>query len=286
MGKFTYKHVIILGIDGAGAGFKFADTPCMDRIFANGATTYSCLTSIPTISAECWGSLLIGVTPEVHMLTNDIVGTNGYYNSAVRNDGLDASKIVRRPKEAELPTILKLARNAMPDATLSAFSNWTPINDGIIEQDIGVHFDCGGDQALTDKVEKEMVEEKPTLFFVQYDSVDGVGHTTGYNNETYYEKISEIDKYMGQVYAGIEKAGMADDTLFIVTADHGGIDRFHGGTSDYEKYVFFGAAGKSVANIDINEMNIRDIPAIVCEALGIDGNPDWDSHVPAGFFKE
>ena len=281
-----FNHVIIIGIDGAGHGFKFADTPCMDKIFENGATTYDCLTAIPTISAECWGSLLIGVTPEVHELTNDIVGTNGYYNSAARNDKLDPSKFVRRPKEAELPTIFKLVRNVMPDAKLSAFSNWTPINDGIIEQDIDVHFDCGGDQALTDKICAEIKAVKPTLFFVQYDSVDGVGHTTGYNNDIYYAKLNEIDGYMGQIYDAVVEAGIADDTLFIVTADHGGIDHFHGGTSDEEKYVFFGAAGNGVNKTELSDMLIRNIPAVTCEALGVPGNPTWDSKVPEGFFKK
>jgi len=284
----TYKHVLLIGIDGAGAGFQFADTPCMDRIFGKGATTNLCQTAIPTISGECWGSMLIGVKPEVHHLTNDVVCSAANVNAPFRNgDRPDLDTFVRRPDEDKLPTIFKLARNAMPDAKLAAFSNWTPINDGIIEQDIDVHFDCGGDQALTDKVAECMVTEKPTLFFVQYDSVDGVGHTTGYNNEIYYEKLHEIDGYMGQIYDAIEKAGMADDTLFMVTADHGGIDRFHGGTSDFEKYVFFGAAGKSVSNMNLDRMQTRDIPAIVCAALGVKGNDEvWDSHVPAGFFKD
>ena len=282
----NFKHVFIIGIDGAGHGFKYADTPRMDEIFAHGATTYDCLTAIPTISAECWGSLLIGVTPEVHELTNDFVGNASYINGPLRNGQLPDATVVHRPKEAELPTIFKLVRNVMPDAKLSAFSNWTPINDGIIEQDIDVHFDCGGDQALTDKICAEIKAEKPTLFFVQYDSVDGVGHSTGYNNDIYYAKLHEIDDYMGQIYDAIVEAGIADESLFIVTADHGGIDHFHGGTSDEEKYVFFGAAGNGVNEMEIKDMLIRNIPAITCEALGVPGNPTWDSKVPEGFFKK
>ena len=56
-----YSHVIVIGVDGAGAWFKDADTPNFDRIFAKGAVTYRALSSKPTISAECWGLMLIGV---------------------------------------------------------------------------------------------------------------------------------------------------------------------------------------------------------------------------------
>ena len=56
-----YSHVIVIGVDGAGAWFKDADTPNFDRIFAQGTVTYRALSSKPTISAECWGSMLIGV---------------------------------------------------------------------------------------------------------------------------------------------------------------------------------------------------------------------------------
>ena len=32
----TYKHVVVIGIDGAGAFIREADTPHFDRIFAEG----------------------------------------------------------------------------------------------------------------------------------------------------------------------------------------------------------------------------------------------------------
>ena len=65
-----YAHVIVVGIDGAGSFIRDARTPNFDRIFADGAVTYKALASNPSISAECWGSMLLGVGPEVHKLTN------------------------------------------------------------------------------------------------------------------------------------------------------------------------------------------------------------------------
>ena len=49
---YTYKHVVIVGVDGAGTFFQNADTPNLDRIFENGAVSYTALTSNPSISAQ------------------------------------------------------------------------------------------------------------------------------------------------------------------------------------------------------------------------------------------
>ena len=79
-----FRRVAIIGVDGAGAFFKEAETPAFDRIFKDGAVTYSMLTSLPTISAECWGSLLHGVEPELHKLTNRKAMENPYAHQKKR----------------------------------------------------------------------------------------------------------------------------------------------------------------------------------------------------------
>ena len=118
--RVTYKHVIIIGIDGAGNFHQKCNTPNMDEIFlGNGAWTDFCRASTPSISAQCWGSMLLGIKPSVHKLTNDIIGSKEY-------------------KNADYPTIFKLVREAHPDAELGSFCNWYPISDGIVERDINV----------------------------------------------------------------------------------------------------------------------------------------------------
>ena len=89
-----YAHVVVVGVDGAGAFFREAETPCFDRIFANGAVTYGALASNPSISAECWGSMLLGVGPEIHKLTNGIVSSVPY------------------PTDAEHPSVFRRIREA------------------------------------------------------------------------------------------------------------------------------------------------------------------------------
>ncbi len=70
--KKQTKRVILFGIDGAGTFFEQAETPNIDRIFKEGAVSNRTLTELPSISAECWGSMLHGVDCTMHGLTNSI----------------------------------------------------------------------------------------------------------------------------------------------------------------------------------------------------------------------
>ena len=137
-------------------------------------------------------------------------------------------------------------------------------------------------------------KKKPDLLFIHFDSTDGAGHENGYGTENHLKAISGVDKLIGDVFSSAEKAGILDDTLFMVITDHGGtIDDngrgSHGGWTDREKYVTFAAAGKGVCNGEIGEMNIRDLAAIVLYAFGVDAplfdEKGWTSQIPEGIFK-
>ncbi len=272
-----YSHVIVIGVDGAGSWFKNADTPNFDRIFENGAVTYGALSSKPTISAECWGSMLIGVGPEIHGLTNGIVSGTPYdINSA-------------------FPSLFRRIREAYPDAVLGSYCDWNPITYGIVENNIGVSHATASDSELTPVVCDYIRKNKPDFMFIHFDSVDGAGHATGYGLPAFIDRLHVVDGLIGDVYSAVNDALMLEDTLFIVIADHGGTNGennkgSHGGWTDEEKYVTFGASGKGINKTEIQEMNIRDLAASVLYAMGIDV-PDfdengWTSQIPDGMFAD
>ena len=272
-----YSHVIVIGVDGAGSWFKVANTPNFDKIFENGAVTYNALSSKPTISAECWGSMLIGVGPEIHGLTNGIVSSTPYD--------------VKSP----FPSVFRRIREAYPDAVLGSYCDWNPITHGIVENNIGVSHDTAHDTDLTPIVCDYICENKPDFLFVHFDSVDGAGHSTGYGLSAFIKRINEVDKLIGDVYNAIEKAEILDETLFIVVADHGGTNDennhgSHGGWTDEEKYVTFAATGRGINKTEIEEMNIRDLAAIVLYAMGIESpefdEKGWTSQIPKGIFDD
>lgn len=263
-----YKHVVVIGVDGAGAYFQNAQTPNLDAIFANGAITYDCLTANPTISAQCWGSLMHGVVPSVHGLTNSVVSSTAY------------------PSNSKYPSFFRVIRENDENAVLASFCNWNPINVGIVENDIGVHKIGGmSDANLTNAILSYLEGSNPTALFVQFDEADGAGHSYGYGTSNQLAKISEIDGYIGRIYEAYRQKGMLEETLFIVTSDHGGSGTSHGGLADSEKYVMFAASGKNVQNGTIGDIEIRDTAAIVLHALGYESPETWTARVPSGLFE-
>jgi arylsulfatase A-like enzyme len=95
------------------------------------------------------------------------------------------------------------------------------------------------------------------------------------------------DGYAERVYNACVEAGIAEDTLFMITADHGGYGRGHGSDTDEEKWVFVAIKGKTVnKGGTIDRMQVKDFPAITLRALGIPAHASWMSHVPEGLFAE
>ena len=264
----AYRRVFMLGIDGMGAFNRLADTPCMDALFAGGATTYTAMSARPTISGQCWTSMLTGALPEVHGLSNG-----------------------NMHPIAGLPTVFGIIREARPEAETAVFSDWAPIAMQIVSPIGGAsHYDTAPDDELTEDILAYLDDHDPMFLFVQFDSVDGAGHHSYYGSPSYLERIAHVDGLLGRLVEKYRQRGFFEDTLFLVTADHGGTPHHtHGGWSPAEREIFFGAAGKTVTPGTIGEASLRDFPAVVLHALGIEA-PAFDpkgyaAQMPCGIFE-
>ena len=265
------KRVVLFGVDGGGTFFAQANTPNMDRIFAGGAISRKTLTEMPTISAECWGGMLHGVECGWHGLTNAIVGAQPY------------------PVDSVYPSVFRAIREARQDAKLASFCDWEPINGGIIEENLGVYKFHAPAKELVEPAISYIRENDFTFLFFQFDDVDGAGHRYGYGTPEHLAAIADNDEYIGRIVDAIEARGWMDDTLILVEADHGGTPNVgfgghHGGATEEEKYVSFFAAGPGVKNGEVEDMLVRDTPAVILHALGISQPESWTARVPAGLF--
>lgn len=79
-----------------------------------------------------------------------------------------------------------------------------------------------------------------------FDNPDHVGHAVGHDTPEYYAKLKELDGYIARIVQAVDEAGMTDETIFIITSDHGGIGQDHGGITMQEMETPFIIAGKGV----------------------------------------
>lgn len=271
---YVYKRVVLLGVDGCGAFFRNTNTPNMDRIFADGSVTYKMKAETPSSSAPCWGAMLHGVTYAVHGVTNDIASNIAFSATS------------------PYPSVFRVIREADPNATLASFCNWNPINVGLIENGLGVYKATASNDALvTEKVLDYLEDEDPTLLFVQFDQCDGAGHSKGYGSATHLNQLTITDGYIGLIYDKLVELGRIEDTLFIVTGDHGGTPQgSHGGSTSAEMNITFAVAGKTVVKdgepyCKDGNMQIRDTAAVVLYALGLKQPTTWSAALPVDVFE-
>ena len=263
----AFQRVLMIGIDGMGAFNRQADTPNMDRIFARGAVTYHSIAAKPTISSACWTTMLTGAIPEVHGLIHSVT-------------------------PPAVPTVFRLVKDAFPDAQTAAFTGWSPIAEEIIAPGGGADVrDVGDDDEVCERLLSYLDDHDPKLLFVQFDAVDLAGHTTGYGSRGHLDAISHADELLGRVIAKYDARGLTEDTLILVTADHGGtVHCSHGDWSDGERFVFLGIAGKHVLHGEIGEVGHRDLPAVVLHALGVPQPPfdpnGYAAQMPTGIFAD
>ena len=266
-----YEHVFIIGVDGAGAAFEKVDSPNFDRIFADNAYRHDAVTEWNTTSAQNWGAILTGVDYETHGFTNDSTGKE------------------KRSSDSPNGSIFRYVRQAMPDAELISFNNWSNINHGIIEDDLGVRkINRKSDPLVTDAIIDYFQRgHAPTLMFVQLDSCDHAAHSKGGFSDEYYEAVAHMDIFLGEIYDAIYAKGLMKNSLFILVADHGETTNGHGGQTKEESSAVLAAAGHSVNACVLNEdVHNRDVSAIALYALGVEQPAQFISSVPADLFGE
>ncbi len=270
----AYRHVFIVGIDGAGTFFEKDYMENFHRIFADGAVKYGARTETKTDSGPNWTSILTGVSYFKHGAENGVVG--GEQKRAFKR----------------YPSIFKIVHDAMPEAELASIVNWGAINVGIVEDDIGVtKINVGPDDATVDAIVDYFNEgHAPAVFFTQLDEVDAAGHGYGSASKEYENAMKLADDRIGRIYDCLEEKGLLKDGLFIVTADHGHKETGgHGRFSKIESLSTIAVKGKTViagGEMD-RDVKLRDIAAISLYALGVEPTGwSFSARVPGDLFAD
>jgi hypothetical protein len=215
------EHVVIIGVDGLSPnGIRKADTPHLDKLVKSGAHTFHARAVMPTVSSPNWASMIMGAGPEQHGITSNAWETNKFEIApiAVGSGGI-------------FPTIFGVVREQRPESVIACFHDWEGFGR-LFERtapNVVEHVKDAIETAA--KAARYFKEKKPHFLFIHFDGVDHAGHGFGWDSPQYYKAVELTDSLIGAVVETIAAAGVADKTILLITADHGGIGKGHGGAT-------------------------------------------------------
>ncbi len=262
------KHVIIIGVDGMSVGGVIeSSTPNFDEFIKNGAHTFHTRNVMPTSSSPNWEA----------MLTGSGVALTGVTSNEWRFDNYNLPPVVLN-ENGRFPDIfyaIKRSNNSLKTASIYHWDGFANLYD---HDFVDLDFDCEDEIKTTQKVSEIIQTEKPNFLFIQLDQVDHAGHEFGHMTEKYFESIELADSLAGIIVDATKKAGIFEETLFLIVADHGGVGFGHGHETlqgNEVPFILFGKAVKKGYEIPA-AVNLYDVAATSAFALNIGIPQVWE----------
>lgn len=277
------SHIVFIGLDGWGAySMPKADMPNVKALMERGAWTLKKRSVLPSSSAINWASIFMGVGTEGHGYTQWGSQTPEIPSIALSKNGI-------------FPTIFTIIREQKPDAETGLIYEWPGIAYVTDTLSTSYHKNVpvgpeNDSSAITAEAVRYIGQAKPLFFAMTYDNPDHVGHTAGHDTPEIYDILAYLDGQIGQVIQATKDAGIYDDTVFIISSDHGGIEKGHGGITLREMETPLIMAGPGIKNIGELKSAIMqtDIAPTIAALLGLTcpqpwtGRPVTEALQPAG----
>jgi predicted AlkP superfamily pyrophosphatase or phosphodiesterase len=274
------KKALYIGIDGTRFdAIEKGATPNLDALIANGIHSPTCLIlgeryqKNDTISGPGWSSILTGVWADKH----------GVHDNSFNGRKYDA-----------FPHLFTRLKEVRPDAKTASFVTWKPIAEHITSAaDVNQQFEekaKGGtvedydryDTQATEAAVKHLAEADPDAVFLYLGQVDVAGHTHGFHPSVpeYVAAIERADRLVGRALAGVKsrKRFAEEDWLVVVTSDHGGQGKGHGGGHKTPEILnsFLIVSGRAAKRGTFDEqVYLVDAPVTVLAHLGVKPKDEW-----------
>ena len=251
-------HVIVISIDGARPdAILQADTPVLHELAETGAVDWEAQTINPSVTVPAHTSLLTGLDPTEHGILHN------NYSTEIISD----------------PTFISLAQEAgYRTAIISGKEKFIQFHQ---DEDSYYEFVRTGDPGVADKT-IELLEEGYEVLFVHLPNTDFFGHLLGWMGNTYIYELRNTDANIGRIVTALDDLNIREETLIIITADHGGHDHTHGFDIPVDMTIPLILNGAGVeANTILEDGNITQVASTVLLALGIE--PTEAMHAPIKF---
>lgn len=274
-----YDHVIILAFDGWGASsFYSADMPFLKSKLPESAWTIHKRSILPTSSACNWATMFKGAGPEAH----------GYITWDTKEPEFD---ITYSDEKGNFPSLFSLFRKNYPNIEMGYLYQWEgmeyifDMEDFSYTKKFPISYE--GSESLKEAAISYLAKKKPGVAFFVWDFPDQTGHSKGWYSEDYMRELNHIDNIIKAIVESCIKEGIIDNTLIVITSDHGGHDNTHHQPvmSDLETPFFM--FGKGINPGEIEEPLMQyDIASIIADYLHLEHPVAWRGITPHHIFRE
>jgi predicted AlkP superfamily pyrophosphatase or phosphodiesterase len=256
------RRVLILSIDGLRPdAILLAPMPNLMALMQDGAYSLTAQTTHPSATLPAHVSMLSGQCPQKHGVDwNDYIPENGF---AQVTDVFDLAHV------AGMKTVMFVGKEKLRQVTES-----TDVFEYINDRDL----------VITER----LIENFPTdfgLMFVHFPTADWMGHVYGWLSGEQLSVLFRADQALGNLLAELDAHGIRDETLIIVTSDHGGHGTIHGTRLPEDMTIPWIASGAGVQSSALtSSITTIDTAATVALALNLSIPAEWDGVPVYGAF--
>jgi arylsulfatase A-like enzyme len=225
------KRAIIISVDGLRPDVLLrADAPHIRQMMRDGSFTFWARSTAVSITLPTHVSMLTGVEPQVHGIH--------------WNGGLPLAE----PVYPRVSTIFELAKKAgYTTGAVTGKSKFDVLaKPGTIDHAYWPDEAKSDDADVAANAQQMLRSHRPDVFLVHFPGVDNVGHKIGWGTPEQLAAVAEADAAVGALRATLNELKLADETLIILTADHGGAGRTHGADDFRSRHIPWITVGPGV----------------------------------------
>ena len=200
------KHVFVISFDqGNPELIRTNDLPTFHQMATEGARSWQAYTIVPSLTLPSHTSMLTGVGVQKHQITwNDYRPTNGI---------------------VKVPTVFSLAKErGFRTAMFVGKEKFKHLElPGTIDELVWPQPDDDA-KSVARVFATEFGKTKPNLCFIHFRDADTIGHKTGAYSTEKIQALKDCDEALKTIKNAVAAAGVLDQSVFILTADHGSHD--------------------------------------------------------------
>jgi len=255
------KRAVIISIDGLRPDLLLrARTPHLRGLMEQGSYTMWARTTEMSITLPSHTSMVTGVTPDYHRII---------WNYYIKNVYPDVPTIFELAQRMGYTTALCSGKTKFHELCSPGSVNWTDVFWENATRKVGPDLDTA--EAACSILRRY----QPNVLFMHLGQVDETGHGIGWATPQQIAAIERADAAVGQLMDALREMQLFDQTLIIISADHGGQGKTHGPNDPRSRHIPWIAVGPGIKkDYDLTRhadlvVNTEDTFATACHLLRI-----------------